>query len=271
MLDHAIDNVLDHNRPAATMWGAGGRAYDEVSFAISDALAHAAQRLSPRAGDEVLEVATGTGWSARNAARTGARVTAIDISPDLIRAARELSAHLDPPIEFRVADAERLPFGSGRFDKVISTFGVMFAGDHEQAARELARVCRTGGRLCLATWTTDGAVAEFFALMGAHSKAPPPASSPLLWGDPDYLERLLGDDFALTFERAFANAYHDSADAIWDWYLRGFGPLRTLHDSLDEGGRRALKRDVDAYHDHYKVEAGLRVRREYLVTIGERR
>ncbi len=271
MLNHAIDDVLDHNRPAAAMWGAGGSAYDEVSFAISDALAHAAQRLAPKAGDEVLDVATGTGWSARNAARMGARVTAVDISPGLIRAAADLSAHVDPRIDFRVADAENLPFADGRFDRAISTFGVMFATDHQRAARELARVCCKGGRLCLATWAPDGAVAAFFALMGSYSKAPPPPSSPLSWGDPDYLESLFGDAFILTFERAFANAYHESTDAIWDWYLRGFGPLRTLYDSLDEAGRRALKRDVDAYHDHYKVEAGLKVRREYLVTIGERR
>lgn len=271
MHNQAIDDVLDRNGPAAAMWGAGGKAYDEVSFAISDALAHTAQRLGPKPGDAVLDVATGTGWSARNAARMGARVAAIDISADLIRAARDLSAHLDPPIEFRVADAEAIPFADGRFDGVISTFGVMFAGDHRRAANELARVCRPGGRLCLATWPPDGAVAKFFAVMAAHGNAPPPAASPLLWGDPEYLKMLLGDAFALTFERASANAYHDSVDAIWDWYVRGFGPLRSLHDSLDEEGRRALKRDVDAYHEHYRVEAGLKVTREYLVTIGVRR
>lgn len=263
--------ILDHNRASATAWGTGGRGYDYISFAVSDALAHAAQRLAPAAGERVLDVATGTGWSARNVARTEAQVTAVDIAPELLEAAQELSALCKPPIDFRLADAEALPFGEGQFDKVISTFGVMFAGGQARAARELGRVCRRDGRLCLATWTPDGGVARFFSVIGAHSKAPPPAASPLLWGDPDHLHKLLGQDFALSFEQGVSHCYFDDADAIWSWYLRGFGPLRLLHDSLDEAGRRALKKDVDAYHEHYKVAAGLHVQREYLITIGQRR
>jgi SAM-dependent methyltransferase len=268
MPDHRI---LDHNQAAAAAWNAGGMAYNDVSFAISDALAHAAQRLAPAAGERILDVATGTGWSARNVARPDAHVTAVDIAPDLLQAAHDLSRQCAPPIDYRLADAEDLPFSEGQFDKVISTFGVMFASDHARAARELGRVCRKGGRLCLATWTPDGGVARFFAVLAPHSKAPPPAASPLLWGDPAYLQTLLGQDFALAFEPGVSNCYFDDVDAIWNWYLQGFGPMRTLHDSLDDAGRRALKKDLDAYHDHYRVEAGLHVRREYLVTIGRRR
>src|SRR5690348_1767322 len=104
---HAMNSrILDHNRLAAEMWDAGGRSFDDISFAISDALGHAAQRLSPRAGEEILDVATGTGWSARNAARMGARVTAVDIAPALIRAAEALSGPATSAIDYRVADAE---------------------------------------------------------------------------------------------------------------------------------------------------------------------
>ena len=84
---------LDATRQAAAMWGLGGSDYDDVSFAISDALAHAAQRLNAQPGQAVLDVATGTGWSARNAARRGARVTAVDISEELLAAARQLLTH----------------------------------------------------------------------------------------------------------------------------------------------------------------------------------
>ena len=148
--------VLAHHQPAAAVWGRGGKDYDEVSFAISDALAHAAQRLNARAGERILDVATGTGWSARNVARRGAVVTGVDISPELLAAASDLSQHIRPPIEFRLADAERLPFDDGAFDGVISTFGVMFAINQEAAAAELTRVCRSGGRLVLATWAPAG-------------------------------------------------------------------------------------------------------------------
>ena len=240
--------VLAHHKAAATMWGRGGRHYDDVSFAISDALGHAAQRLNARAGESILDVATGTGWSARNVARTGASVTGVDISAELLAAARELSAHVRPAIDFRLGDAERLPFGDGAFDGIISTFGVMFALDQAQAAIELARVCRSGGRLALATWAPAGAVAQFFGVIAQHSDGPPPPSSPLAWGDPAHVERLLGNAFHLSFEHGVNNAYHGSEQDIWDWYTRGFGPLRQLAESLPADRLERLKRDVDAYH-----------------------
>lgn len=253
------------------MWGCGGSDYDDVSFAISDALAHAAQRLNARRGERILDVATGTGWSARNAARGGAAVTGVDISLELLKAARALAAHVQPPIDFRLGDAERLPFENGAFDGVISTFGVMFATNQGQAAAELARVCRSGGRLVLATWPPYGAVAEFFGLIARHSGAPPPAASPLAWGDPAQVEKLLGEAFQLSFESGINNAYHASADHIWDWYTRGFGPLRQLVQTLSAERVEALKRDLDDYHRHYAVPAGLHVKRDYLLVLGARR
>lgn len=264
-------SVLEHNRPSAVMWGAGGRGYDQVSFAISDALAHAAQRLAPAYGSKVLDCATGTGWTARNVARMGGTVTAIDIAPELLSAARELSAGFEPEIDYWLADVEALPFTDSSFEGVISTFGVMFAGDHRRAADELSRVCKTGRRMVLATWTPDGAVAEFFGLIGAHSNELPPPQSPLIWGDREYMRTLFEDTFELEFETGVSHAYHESPNAIWQWYLDGFGPLRLLHASLDLAGQNALKRDVDAYHEHYRVPLGLCVKRDYLVTIGMRR
>jgi ubiquinone/menaquinone biosynthesis C-methylase UbiE len=265
------DGVLAHHRAAALMWGHGGSAYDDISFGLSDALAHTAQRLSARRDEEILDVATGTGWTARNVARAGARVTGVDISSELLEAARSLSAHVIPRIEFQVADAERLPFADGRFDGVISTFGVMFAQNQKQAAAELGRVCRRGGRLALTTWAPHGAVENFFAVIAKHSDAPAPQVSPLAWGDTKHVEGLLGRDFELKFERGVNNAYHPDVDHIWEWYARGFGPLRQLIDSLDPQRRNALKKDLDAYHGHYDTEAGLHVKREYVVILGRRR
>lgn len=261
--------ILDHHQGAAKMWGAGGRAYDNVSFAISDALAHAAQRLNAQPGQTILDIATGTGWSARNVARTGAQVTAVDIAPELLAAAMEISANL--PIKFQLGDAECLPFADRTFDGVISTFGVMFAADQAQAAREIARVCRPGGRLALATWAPDGAVAEFFDVLAKYSDAPPPPSSPMAWGDPEHVTALLGRDFTLSFEHGVSHAYHDDEDDIWNWYARGFGPIRMLIDRLDPKQSTALKRDVDGYHSHYKTGVGLKVAREYLLVSGTRR
>ena len=255
--------------PAAEMWGLGGAGYDLVSFAIGDALAHAAQRLAPRPGERVLDVATGTGWSARNVARFGARVDAVDFSPGLLAAARALSAH-EPGISFHQADAEALPFEDGSFDRVISTFGVIFAPDQQRAAAELARVCKPGGRLVLATWAQTGSVLEFFGIISKYSDAPPPDASPMLWGDPEHVRHLLGDAFALQFECGRSNAYHEDEAAIREWYARGFGPVRAVAEALNEARRQEFWADLDAFHGRYRTDAGLHITRDYLITIGTR-
>jgi hypothetical protein len=101
----------------------------------------------------------------------------------------------------------------------------------------------------------------------AFEKRPPKSSG----GDPAYVEQLLGKAFELKFEQGISNAYHGSADDIWDWYTHGFGPLRQLAVSLPPDRVEPLKRDVDAYHQHYAVPAGLHVKREYLLIVGHRR
>lgn len=262
--------VQPHHKAAASMWGLGGQAYDDVSFGLSDALAHAAQRLDARQDETILDVAAGTGWSARNVARSGARVSALDISSELLTAAKELSAHVRPAIDFQLGDAEHLPFPDASFDGVISTFGVIFAHNERQAARELGRVVRKGGRLVLATWRPDGSVAKFLGVIARHSDAPS-LVSPLAWGDPAHVEGLLGHDFVLTCEPGINNAYHPHTEHIWDKYAVGFGPMRQLIASLPSERLAALRSDVDAYHRPYETEAGLHVRREYLIVLGRRK
>lgn len=263
-------SLPDENRQAGAMWSLGGAAYDDVSYRIADAIAHAAQRLDAKPGEKVLDIATGTGWAARNAARSGADVTGVDIAEGLLAAARDLT----PPgrsIAYRHGDAEALPFGEGAFDAVISTFGIMFAADQKRAAGELARVCRPGGRIAIAAWTPDGAVGRFFGIIGKYSDAPRPDASPMAWGTPDHAEALLGKNFALGFEPGIANSYHPDPDDMWTMFENGFGPFRQLVASLDEERLARFREDVDAYHEHYRTPNGLHVKREYLLVLGKRR
>ena len=123
-------NVLSHNEGAAATWGSGGRDYDRISEGVSDALAHLVNRIDPQPGERFLDVATGTGWTARLLSSYGAAVTGIDIGAGVIDAAKALA----PEIDFRVADAEALPLEDASFDAVTSSFGVMFVAQPEIAA-----------------------------------------------------------------------------------------------------------------------------------------
>lgn len=269
----AVDHsVLPHHEAAARLWSLGGAGYERVSFAISDALAHATQRLSPKPDEDVLDVATGTGWVARNLSMYGANVTAVDISEGLLEAAKTFSTHIQPPISYRLADAENLPFDDKAFDRVVSTFGVMFAQNHRQAAKELARVCKPSGRLVLTTWVPDGSVAEFFGIIGKHNDAPKPPESPLEWGKPQHIVDLLGDEFDFTFEEGVSNSYYDTVDDLWNGMAEGFGPVRNLVNTLEADMLDDFRREIDDYHAAYTTDDGLiHIRREYLVAIGRRR
>src|SRR5215468_9574320 len=114
--------IREHNLRAAALWGSGGRAYDRISRSISSAIEHCVDRLNPMPGERIADVATGTGWTSRAIARLGAQVVGIDIAGPLLNAARDIALEQNLAIEYRLSDAEALPFSDGELDGVISTF-----------------------------------------------------------------------------------------------------------------------------------------------------
>ena len=265
--------ILPHNERASAVWSAGGRDYDEISRGISDALEHAVRRLQPGAGERVLDLATGTGWTSRLLARRGVRVTGADIAQDLLQAARERAVDEGLDIDYLTGDAEQLPFADSEFDHVISTFGVMFAARPEVAAAELARVCKPGGRLALTTWLPDSAVVKMFSVMRPYMPAPPtPAPpSPFEWGRRERLQQLLGAHFELKFEEGVSVHRDTDGESAWLQASTGYGPTRMLVTHLEPARREALKQDFIAFNEGFRTELGIAMPRGYLVTLGTRR
>ena len=111
-----------------------------------------------RSNQRVLDVAAGNGNATLAAARRFAEVVSTDYVGALLERGRERAAADRLPVTFQEADAEELPFGDASFDVVLSTFGVMFTPNQQQAANELIRVCRRGGKIGLANWTPGGFV-----------------------------------------------------------------------------------------------------------------
>lgn len=265
--------MVDRQREAAAkMWGSPAADYDDISFSVSDALLHTAMRLNPAQGEKVIDIATGTGMSARNAARFGAEVTGIDISKNLLEASRKLSGHVDPPITFIEADAANLPFDDAIFDRAISTFGIMFAPDQTGAATELARVIKPGGRIVLTSWAPDPAVGRVFELLSEYQEQPPAdGPSPMVWGEEDGVTGLLGDDYDLRFEAGVSYGFFDSTEHLWRFYVRTFGPMREIVESNDAATVKELGVRFKAEHDQYAGELGLKIPRPYLLASGIRK
>src|SRR5262245_56149234 len=189
--------AVDDSQIAAkhrTMWASGD--YPKLAAELVAPLGPVlVEAIGVDPGDRVLDVATGTGNAAIPAAKTGASVVATDLVPELLEHGRALAAELGVELEWREANAHALPFSDNEFDVVMSCIGVMFAPFHQQAAGELVRATKPGGRIGLLNWTPEGHIGQLFATMKPYMPAPPPgAQPPPLWGREDHVRELLGDD-----------------------------------------------------------------------------
>ncbi|PWE32444.1 methyltransferase type 11 [Maritimibacter sp. 55A14] len=265
--------IESHNIDAARAWGHAGANYDFISFGLNDGLSHAVQCLWPLPGEHILDVATGTGRTARLVAEQGADVTGIDIAEGLLEPARAMSAHLAPRVAFRQADAEALPFDDAQFDGAISTYGVMFAGKPDRAAAELARVIKPGGRMVLTTWYDDPEdyIPAFFAMVGKYADAPPPEVSPMVWGNADWLTRTFGADFDLDLSERITTLYAPDADTLWQKYRKGFGPMDLAASELDPDRLAAFQQDFRDLHAPYATGRGLKIDRKAMLVQGIRK
>ncbi len=222
-----------------------------------------------RSGQHVLDVAAGNGNAALAAARRGCEVTATDYVPALLAHARERAAADRFAITFQHADAEALPFPDHSFDAALSIFGVMFTPDHEQAAHELARVCRPGGTIALASWTPESFVGQMFRTIGTYVPPAPGLRSPALWGTEAHLSAIFGASIARlqATPRAFVFRYR-SAEAWLDTFRTYYGPMLKAFAALDEAGQNALAGDLLELAQRFHVGGpGLAARSEYLEAV----
>jgi SAM-dependent methyltransferase len=225
-------------------------------------------------GATVLDVAAGTGNAAIPAAQRGGRVTASDLTPELLDAGRARAGDL--PIEWVPADAEHLPFPDGSYDIVMSAIGVMFAPHHQEAADELVRVCRPGGTIGLLSWTPEGMLGALFAMMKPFAPPPPPgALPPPLWGGEEHVRGLLGNRArieSVTTDRLEITAFQHPRD-YGEHFKAYYGPTRAVRANAEGAGRAA---DFDAAFDAFCDEWNLgtadqaRFEMEYRITLATR-
>lgn len=238
--DPAIDYAAIKQRQQAA-WASGDYAIVGTTLQIVGEQLCEALNLKP--GSKVLDVAAGNGNATLAAARRFTDVTSTDYVEHLLDKGRARAAAEHLPVTFAVADAEALPYGDASFDYVLSTFGVMFSPNHEQAAAELVRVVRKGGRIGLANWTPDSFIGQVFKILGKHVAPPKGVRSPALWGSYAHIETLFaGHQVAIT-ERVFNFRYHSAGHFI-DVFRTYYGPVHKAFLSLDEAGRTALARDL---------------------------
>jgi len=240
----ASDYATIKQRQQAT-WASGDFAIIGTTLQIvGETLAEAADI---RAGERVLDVAAGNGNATLAAARRFAKVTSTDYVPALLEKGRARAVAEGLQVDFRVADAEDLPFEDGSFDAVLSTFGAMFTPDHTRPAREMLRVVRHGGRIGLANWTPEGFIGQLFKVIGNYIPAPVGLKSPALWGTEPHIVELFGPQATniRTVRKNFNFRYQSAAH--WIQIFRDFyGPTLKAFAALDPVRQDALEKDITA-------------------------
>ena len=246
----------------AELWGAAD--YERIAerFApIHDALIAA---LDVKAGDRVLDVATGTGEVALRAARLGARVTGLDLAPVLLEQARVKADRESLAVEWVEGNAEALPFDDGSFDVICSCFGVIFA-DAEAAARELARVCRSGGRLGLTVWQPNAGLHRIYRKF--DSRDDPPER----WGEQSRLQELLGADFELRIEERVWTLDGDTPEDVWELMTTAAPPVKAFVQKLGPEQLAAFRAEMLEHWRGFEQDGRVVEPRGYLLVSGQRR
>lgn len=238
-----------------------GASYERIAETFTAIHDRIVETLAPSPGERVLDVACGTGGIALRAARAGADVVGVDISPDQIAKAQRAAELEGLRIVLEVGDCQELPYGDAEFDVVVSAFGAIFAPDHARVAAELARVCKPGGRFALTAWPTDD-WGETHIRAGRTFEDEINARQ---WADPDYVRALLGDAYELEFEDGDWVVEAESPEALWEMLSTSVPPLRAWLAEQDPESRERAERVYLEY-----LRPGV-LRRRFVLVLGRRR
>ncbi len=249
-------------------WTAGDFHAIAEGFARGAAEFVAALGLEP--GERVLDIACGSGNLAIPAARAGARVTGLDIAPNLLATARRLAEEEGLALRLDEGNAEKLPYADASFDVVLSMFGIMFTARPECAATEARRVLRPGGTIALANWTPSGFVGRMLRLHVARVPAPKEVPSPLQWGDELFVRRLLPGARLTCTERTIDLAWPLPPAGVARLFAECYGPTVRTMAALDGEGRAGFLADLAALWTAHNVatDGTTRVPAEYLAVLG---
>ena len=231
------------------------------------------RELDVHSGERVLDVAAGNGNATLPALRRFADVLATDYVPELLEEARRRAEADGFELSTKVADAQALPFDDGRFDVVMSTIGAMFAPDQAAVAREMARVCRPGGRIGMANWTPDSMVGDMFRTVGRRVPPPQGVQPAVAWGSEEVVRSLLGPHCSeLRMARRTCAWRFPSRRACLEYFRTWYGPTVAAFAAVGDEGRAEFEAellDMFARHDT-ATDGTLAVDVAYLEVVGVR-
>lgn len=233
-------------------WSSGN--YAKIGSTLQITGEELAEAVNPTPGAKVLDVASGNGNATLAFARRWTNVTSTDYVQSLLDGGRKRAEADGFDVHFQTADAENLPFEDASFDIVTSTFGVMFTPNQKQAASELMRVTRAGGKIALANWTMESFIGALFKTLGKNVPPPAGVQSPAMWGSKEWIhETFASDGTAISMELKNFNFRYPSPEYFVEFFRTYYGPVHKAFLSLDEAGQQKLDNDIRETVAQYNV------------------
>jgi SAM-dependent methyltransferase len=260
----AMDRLTEFKQAQKEAW----KSFAPLEWVTIPAAARLVRFAGVAAGMRVLDVGCGTGVAAITAARIGAQVKAIDLTPQLLERARENSAVAEVNIEWHDGDAEALPFADEEFDIVFSQFAHIFAPRPEVTLKEMLRVLRPGGTIAFSTWPAESLVGRRSEIRARYMPFPPGIPPPEMWGDPGIVRQRFGSTVTdIVFDREVVLVPALSPQHYRLTLERTSGSLVKLIDGLaasDPARLQAFRAEFDAAAEPY-IRDNV-VRQDYLLT-----
>jgi SAM-dependent methyltransferase len=259
------DEIAEFKQRQKETWALGS--FAEIATFTTVTAGHLVRFAGVKPGQALLDVACGTGVVAITAARAGAKVTGLDLTPELLAQARESAPVANLSIDWKEGDAEALPYGDGAFDVVLSQFGHMFAPRPEVAIKEMLRVLKPGGTIAFATWPPETFVGRGFELSSRYIPPPTASAPPTQWGEPRIVRERLGSGVrGLFFERGIMPVPTLSPEHYLAFRSVKIGPFIRALEVLkkDPAKLEAYRKDYAALIGEYLVDNV--IRHEYLLT-----
>ena len=271
----SINPETDYNAIKAKQnvaWGSGD--YSKVGVTLQITGEELAEAMDMAPDTKVLDVAAGNGNATLAFARRFCNVTSTDYVSDLLAASSARAKADGLFVNYKVADAENLPFADQSFDGVVSSFGVMFTPNQLQSAAEMRRVVKPGGKIGLANWTPESFIGQLFKTIGKHVPPPAGVNSPAMWGKREWIDETFGETCAVTsFKRKNFMFRYRSAEHFLEFFRTFYGPMQKAFEALDETGKAALQSDLMALIAKFDIStnASLCISSEYAEVIAQRR
>jgi SAM-dependent methyltransferase len=251
---------------------AAGRYTDVADRYIADVGEMLVERLGLKPGMDVLDLCTGAGLAAIPAARKGARVTGLDLVPELLECAAVRAQSRGLSVRWIEGDAEDIPLPDASFDAVISTFGIQFTPRHDASSAQVARVLRPDGVVGLVNWTPGGFIGQVLRTLGPYLPPLPEGASPTgQWGREEHIQELFAvHGLQFSFERGYAHFRGPSPVEWVEFMADRYGPLHMASRALPPERWSSLRQELIDLASATNVAGadGFDAPSEYVIAIG---